>query len=65
LAWQADRLIGGSDAFLVINNTSLPKKGEHSVRVAPQYASMLGKAAEAMLTEAKWKAAGGAASKVL
>jgi SRSO17 transposase len=45
LARQADRLIGGSDAFLVIDDTSLPKKGEHSVGVAPQYASMLGKRA--------------------
>jgi SRSO17 transposase len=45
LAWQADRLIGGPDAFLVIDDTSLPKKGEHSVGVAPQYASMLGKRA--------------------
>jgi SRSO17 transposase len=45
LAFQADRLIGGSDAVLVIDDTSLPKKGEHSVGVAPQYASMLGKRA--------------------
>jgi SRSO17 transposase len=45
LARQADRLIGGSDAFLAIDDTSLPKKGEHSVGVAPQYASMLGKRA--------------------
>jgi SRSO17 transposase len=45
LAWRADRIIGGSDAYLVIDDTSLPKKGEHSVGVAPQYASMLGKRA--------------------
>jgi SRSO17 transposase len=45
LAVQGDRLVGGSDAFLVIDDTSLPKKGEHSVGVAPQYASMLGKRA--------------------
>lgn len=31
LAVQGDRLVGGSDAFLVIDDTSLPKKGEHSV----------------------------------
>lgn len=34
LARQADRLIGGSDAFLVIDDTSMPKKGEHSVGLA-------------------------------
>ncbi len=45
LAKQADRLLGGPGAFLVIDDTSLPKKGEHSVGVAPQYASMLGKRA--------------------
>lgn len=28
---QADRLVGGSDAVLVIDDTSLPKKGERSV----------------------------------
>jgi len=40
---QADRLIGGEAAVLVIDDTALPKKGGHSVRVAPQYASALGK----------------------
>ena len=35
---QADRLVGGSDAVLVIDDTALPKKGTHSVGVAPQYA---------------------------
>src|ERR1700682_355230 len=40
---QADRLGGGSDAVLVIDDTALPKKGTHSVGVAPQYASALGK----------------------
>src|SRR3984893_12318964 len=42
---QADRLVGGSDAVLVIDDTALPKKGSHSVGVAPQYASALGKTA--------------------
>ena len=42
---QADRLVGGSDAMLVIDDTAMPKKGEHSVGVAPQYASTLGKTA--------------------
>ena len=40
---QADRLVGGSDAVMVIDDTAMPKKGKHSVGVAPQYASALGK----------------------
>jgi SRSO17 transposase len=40
---QADRLVGGDEAVLVIDDTALPKKGVHSVGVAPQYASALGK----------------------
>ena len=40
---QAGRLVGGSDAYLVIDDTALPKKGTASVGVAPQYASALGK----------------------
>src|SRR5690349_21973773 len=40
---QADRLVGGTDAVLVIDDTAVPKKGKHSVGVAPQYASALGK----------------------
>ena len=45
LALQADKLVGGADAFLVIDDTALPKKGTHSVGVGPQYASALGKTA--------------------
>ena len=43
---QADRLVGGSDAVLVIDDTAVPKKGTHSVGVAAQYASALGKTAK-------------------
>ena len=39
----ADRMVGGDDAWLIINGTSLPKKGTHSVGAAPRYASALGK----------------------
>ena len=45
LLTQADRLVGGPEAVLVIDDTALPKKGEHSVGVARQYASVLGKRA--------------------
>jgi SRSO17 transposase len=41
----ADALVGGPDAYLVIDDTALPKKGTRSVGVAPQYASALGKKA--------------------
>jgi len=44
--WQhAESLIGGRDAWLIIDDTALPKKGIKSVGVAPQYASALGKRA--------------------
>ena len=41
----ADKMVGGRDAWLIVDDTALPKKGEHSVGVAPQYASSLGKTA--------------------
>ncbi len=40
---EANRLVGDERGFLVIDDTALPKKGQHSVGVAPQYASALGK----------------------
>lgn len=40
---QADDLVGGEKAWLIIDNTALPKKGKASVDVAPQYATVLGK----------------------
>jgi SRSO17 transposase len=43
LVAKADQLAGGEDAFLIVDDTALPKKGRHSVGVAPQYATVLGK----------------------
>jgi SRSO17 transposase len=40
---QADTLVGGDNAWLIIDDTALPKKGKASVGVAPQYATVLGK----------------------
>src|SRR3954449_2675103 len=45
LAKQADRLVGGPEAALVIDDTALPKKGTLSVGVARQYCGQLGKRA--------------------
>src|SRR5438045_965680 len=45
LAGQADAMLGGDDAVLVVDDTALPKKGAHSVGVAPQYCGQLGKQA--------------------
>src|SRR5271169_3594992 len=42
---EADKLVGGDEAWLIVDDTALPKKGRHSVGVAPQYASSLGKTA--------------------
>src|SRR3712207_4107963 len=45
LAREADRLLGGPEAALVIDDTALPKKGALSVGVARQYCGQLGKRA--------------------
>ena len=46
LAEQADRLVGGPEAVLVIDDTALPKKGTLSVGVARQYCGAAGQAGE-------------------
>ena len=40
---EADRQLGSDDAWLIIDDTALPKKGRSSVGVAPQYAGALDK----------------------
>jgi len=43
LLTKADEQVGGEDAWLIVDDTALPKKGRSSVGVAPQYAGALGK----------------------
>ena len=45
LAEQADRLVGGTEAVLVVDDTGVSKKGTRSVGVAPQHCGELGKQA--------------------
>jgi SRSO17 transposase len=44
--WEkADTMLGGDDAFVIVDDTALPKKGTESVGVIHQYCGALGKQA--------------------
>jgi len=45
LAEKAQRLVGGADAVLIVDDTTLLKQGTHSAGVARQYSGAAGKAA--------------------
>lgn len=42
---KADGLVGGAEAFLIVDDTGIPKKGSHSVGVCHPYCGQLGKEA--------------------
>jgi len=43
LVHEAERLVGGADAVLIVDDTTLLKQGRHSVGVARQYSGQAGK----------------------
>jgi SRSO17 transposase len=45
LCQKVDAILGGSDSYAIVDDTSLPKKGDDSVGVAHQYCGALGKQA--------------------
>lgn len=49
LARQAQRLVGGRDAVLIVDDTAFPKQGTSSVGVARQYCGVLGKVANCQI----------------
>ena len=59
LAQQADRLVGGKAAYLVIDDMALPKKGTLSAGVARQHCGQLGGGSQGSGRKADGTAAGG------
>lgn len=50
---EADRMVRGEGAGLIVDETALPKMGDHPVGVAPQYASSPGKTANCQPLESR------------